>query len=111
MAKAALIVKDTGEIIQMFDDAIPQRVALPGVGQVSPATIGWEGSGFAIVEVVHPEIPDGKVADGTVEYSIEDGKLIGDVAVKDAPASAPLRDIFAELDALTARVAKLETGK
>jgi hypothetical protein len=109
MTVGALIKADTKELIKLIPNMeYPQRIDLPGVGQVSPAEIGWEGDGFAIIEVVAPVIPEGKVADGQVVYSVVDDKLVGTVQVKDAPIAPDGRNIPAELDALVARVVALE---
>jgi hypothetical protein len=109
MTVAALIVADTKEIIKIFNVDNPIRIDLPGVGQVSPAEIGWEGDGFAIIEVQKAEIPEGKVSDGAVTYEVVGDVVVGSVPVKDAPPPPPApRDVLGELDALSSRVAKLE---
>ena len=52
MAQAALIKQSDNSIGLQFDDASDRRIDVPGLGQVSPAKIGWSGGGYAIVPVV-----------------------------------------------------------
>lgn len=86
----ALIRLDPPEIVRVYSTT-PARVELPGVGQVSPAVIGWEGGGtddtplFRIVAVTRAEVPEGKVTIGAPAYAIAGDAVVESYTLADAP--------------------------
>ena len=91
---------ETGEILGRYIEG-QGSADLPGVGQVSPPTLGWAGGGelittegpprFRLLELVPATIPDGKQASGAATYKLN-GDLVREVIpVEDIPPPpAPL---------------------
>jgi hypothetical protein len=86
--RAALIEVKSNDIVHVFDVSRPRRIDLPGVGQVSPAEIGWEGDGYKIVAVEElPPEPEGKRYVGPEETTFDGQKVIVAKDVEDIPRS------------------------
>lgn len=84
--KIALIDTEAGEIVRVYP-SVPPEVDLPGMGQVSPAVVGWASDPprYALLEVEEAAIAEGKRRVGDFAYAI-DGDLVREsCTVEDIP--------------------------
>lgn len=72
------------------DGQIATRWTLPNGNQISPIVLGWSDDDYAILEIEEFVIPEGKITTGAVSYTIENGKIIEQYEIEDAPIVEPV---------------------
>jgi hypothetical protein len=89
MAAIALVRESDSTVVSTHRTA-PGRLDLPGVGQVSPAVVGWKGNGFKIVQFnVAPPPPAGKRRVGGPILTVQANAVTESYQLEDIPVETP----------------------
>lgn len=93
MASVALVRESDNTVISTHRTA-PGRMDLPGVGQVSPAVIGWKGNGYKIVQFNPADPPpSGKRRVGQPILTVGANSVQESYQLEDEPPSGPPDEI------------------
>jgi hypothetical protein len=88
--------------------SIDGEVKAPLLTILAPSWTAEDRAKFGIHMVEPATVPEGKQAVGQPRYEKQGDTVVEVRDLRDAPPPQPRRDVFAELDALAARIAALE---